>query len=156
MQRTSRRAAFTTDEITRLMLVCHEKSWEGGIDAAGQEHNSAWEHIGAQVESLLHYRVCCGCLALVHEGDRESHPCQCLCNTPLVESVGHHPSEQHEAYVAYTAVLPKVETGWIAMCPCGWKSNRVNETEAWQLREEHRQKADQPAPPTARESAQEG
>ena len=84
------RAAFNTDDITRLLLVCNDKSQEGGMDIAGQEHNQAWEHIGAQIEALLHYSVCCACLALVHREDWEVHPCgRCDCSKPLVVSEGH-------------------------------------------------------------------
>lgn len=45
-------------------------------------------------------------------------------------------TEQHESYVAYVAVLPGHDA-WVAMCPCGWKSSRGNETQAWRYREEH-------------------
>ena len=88
------RAALNTDEITRLLLVCHEKSWEGGIDPVGQEHNAVWEHIGAQIEALLHYSVCCACLALVHREDWKVHLCgRCDCSHPVVESAEHSHDE---------------------------------------------------------------
>ena len=91
------RASFTTDDITRLLLVVHDKIEETIVadeDEPILEHRAIWQNIGAQTESLLHYRVCCACLALVHEADRESHPCgPCTCSQPVVRSVGHdHPT----------------------------------------------------------------
>lgn len=88
---TTDRAAFTTDDVARLLLVVSEKiakaPWD---DDPAREHRAAWENIGAQIEALLHYYVCCACLALVHEGDREIHPCgPCACGQPVVKSVGH-------------------------------------------------------------------
>jgi hypothetical protein len=88
---TTDRAAFTTDQITMLLLMCHEKIEEGSpFDEPGLAHRAFWEHIGSQIECLLRYHVCCACLALVHEEDREVHPCgPCTCNQPVVKSVGH-------------------------------------------------------------------
>ena len=88
------RASFTTDDITRLLLMVSEKIAEAPWnDAPAQEHRAAWENIGAQIESLLRYHVCCSCLALVHEKDRATHPCgPCTCSQPVVKSVGHEHS----------------------------------------------------------------
>lgn len=93
---TADRATFTTDDITRLLLVVSDQISEtdGWDDAPALEHRAAWENIGAQIESLLRYHVCCACLALVHEEDREIHPCgPCTCNQPVVQSIGHPHSE---------------------------------------------------------------
>src|SRR5690349_12822346 len=93
---TTDRASFNTDDVTRLLLVVSDKIAEAPWDdEPAREHRAAWEHIGAQIESLLRYHVCCACLALVHEEDREIHPCgPCTCNQPVVVSEGHpHPTD---------------------------------------------------------------
>ena len=87
------RASFNDDDVTRLLMVIHEKIEEGSeLDEPGQEHRAIWENIGAQVEALRFYHVCCACLALVHEEDREGHPCgPCTCAQPVVkEDVPNH------------------------------------------------------------------
>ena len=82
----SDRAWFNDDDIQRLLLVIHEKIEEGvETDGPGLEHRAIWENIGAQIETLRRYHVCCACLALVHEEDREAHPCgPCTCSQPVV------------------------------------------------------------------------
>ena len=81
------RASFNDDDIQRLLMVIHEKIEEGvETDWPGLEHRAIWENIGAQVETLRRYHVCCACLALVHEEDREIHPCgPCTCAQPVVK-----------------------------------------------------------------------
>jgi hypothetical protein len=92
---TTDRAAFSADQITMLLLMVSDKIAEAPWDdEPAQAHRAFWEHIGAQIESLLHYHVCCACLALVHEEDREGHPCgPCTCVQPVVTSIGH----EHDA-----------------------------------------------------------
>ena len=88
---TTDRAAFTTDQIAMLLLMCHERIEEAPWDdEQSREHRARWEHIASQIECLLRYHVCCACLALVHEEDRAVHPCgPCTCVQPVVTSVGH-------------------------------------------------------------------
>lgn len=85
---TTDRVALNQDQVTLLMLMIHEKIAEAPWDdVLAREHRAQWEHIGSQIEILGRYRVCCACLALVHEEDREIHPCgPCTCEQPVVEA----------------------------------------------------------------------
>lgn len=87
---TTDRASFNNDDITRLLLVVSDKIGETIVadeDGLILEHRAIWENIGAQIETLRRYHVCCSCLALVHEDDREIHPCgPCTCEQPVVKS----------------------------------------------------------------------
>jgi hypothetical protein len=80
------RVALNKDQVALLMLMIHEKIEEAPWDdAPADEHRAQWEHIGSQIEILGRYHVCCACLALVHEEDREIHPCgPCTCEQPVV------------------------------------------------------------------------
>ena len=82
------RATFTDADVQRLLMVIHEKIEETIVSDEDEpilEHRAAWENIGAQIETLRRYHVCCACLALVHEEDREMHPCgPCTCEQPVV------------------------------------------------------------------------
>jgi hypothetical protein len=84
---TTDRVALNSDQVALLMLMIHEKIEEGSpFDEPGREHRAQWEHIGSQIEILGRYHVCCACLALVHEEDREVHPCgPCTCSQPVVK-----------------------------------------------------------------------
>lgn len=83
---TTDRVALNHDQITRLLLLVNEKIAEAPWDdEPANEHRAVWEHIGSQIEILSLYHVCCACLALVHEEDREVHPCgPCTCSQPVV------------------------------------------------------------------------
>lgn len=86
---TTDRASFNDADITRLLLVVNDKIQETIVadeDGPILEHRAIWENIGAQIETLRRYHVCCACLALVHEGDRDVHPCgPCTCSQPVVQ-----------------------------------------------------------------------
>ena len=88
--RPTDRASFNNDDITRLLLVVSDKIGETIVEDEDEpilEHRAIWENIGAQIETLRRYHVCCACLALVHEEDREIHPCgPCTCKQPVVKS----------------------------------------------------------------------
>lgn len=88
---TTDRVALNADQVQLLMLMIHEKIQETIVadeDEPILEHRAQWEHIGSQIEILGRYHVCCSCLALVHEEDREIHPCgPCTCEQPVVKPV---------------------------------------------------------------------
>ena len=87
MIHTTERAAFNSDEIAALMLLCHEKEQDSLFAPSDHEEPDPadgqaifWAHIGSQLQALRHYSVCCACLALVHKDDRDIHPCgPCEC-----------------------------------------------------------------------------
>ena len=86
---TTDRASFNNDDITRLLLVVNDKIQETIVadeDEPILEHRAIWENIGAQIECLRYYYVCCACLAFVHKEDRDIHPCApCTCEQPVVK-----------------------------------------------------------------------
>lgn len=88
------RASFVESDIQRLLMMVHEKIGETIVadeDEHILEHRAIWENIGAQIETLRRYHVCCACLALVHEEDREIHPCgPCTCVQPVVKEAADH------------------------------------------------------------------
>ncbi len=83
---TTDRVALTRDQVQLLTLMVSEKIAEATFaDGSADDVVAQWEHIGSQVEILGRYHVCCACLALVHEEDREIHPCgPCTCGQPIV------------------------------------------------------------------------
>lgn len=83
---TTDRVALNRDQVQLLMLMVSEKIAEATFaDGSADDLVAQWEHIGSQIEILGRYHVCCACLSLVHEEDREVHPCgPCTCSQPVV------------------------------------------------------------------------
>lgn len=128
---TTERASFNTDDVTRLLLMVSEKISEAPWDdEPAKAHRAAWENIGAQIEALLHYSVCCECLALVHKEDRDIHPCgPHTCTEPVVRSEG-HPHPDQEARAAARRADPSwilVEDEWSHLLGPTWA--RVDDNE---------------------------